>query len=613
MARKHKHQSPRSLFLFFLGAALLVVVGLYVLAQNSPTANELTGNLWLPNTPTPSPVSSSNAQSYSGTLRPSQESAQMIGTHTLLVGTTTYRVKAANATVLTNLKKFENLPTDVTVLGSVTHSDLEGGYDLITATGVHPSPINGVFHGHLTATNNPDPDDGGFPHTFSLKTTDPGYTFHVIANGNGNGTAANLLTQNNQDVTITGTATYDMSSSVWTLAATDVMSANLPPAALAACHAPLDVAYVWEDAVTMNNTWIDGTRPPAGGLAQEFIKDAVSNYTSTDQLALIDSSTKATPSVGYTSDFASIVKKLTSDKFTKTTADLGAEVTTASSYMHANPHTGHNHVVIIFTDGMVKNVTQANAIATRDFNDPLNIRYYVVSIYSQNTALQTLGATAGGQFNQITGIATVKPTVTSVFTKINADSSCQINGFVINDLNGNGKRDANEPGLGGWTIELDQVDATGAFAGHRVVSSTVNPVGSFSFGNLVAGQYKVKETRQDGWDLSNPSVETSTITLPGAPGTIIFANHLTNPLGITATLDVNKNTVRDGETVQLHIHYTNPSGEDASNAVISQPLPANLTNPADNSHTITVTIGTVKAHASGDQTFPVVYHQTPTP
>src|SRR5947209_6833408 len=104
MARKHKHQSPRSLFLFFLGAALLVVAGLLVLAQNSPTANELTGNLWLPATatPTPNPTASSSAQSYSGTLRPSQASIQMIGTHTLVVGTTTYRVKAANNAVLTN-------------------------------------------------------------------------------------------------------------------------------------------------------------------------------------------------------------------------------------------------------------------------------------------------------------------------------------------------------------------------------------------------------------------------------------------------------------------------------------------------------------------------------
>src|SRR5262249_56060132 len=51
-------------------------------------------------------------------------------------------------------------------------------------------------------------------------------------------------------------------------------------------------------------------------------------------------------------------------------------------------------------------------------------------------------------------------------------------GRKFNDLNGNGKEDAGEPGLSGWTIKLDGTDGLGN-AEH--LSTTTDTRGAYSF------------------------------------------------------------------------------------------------------------------------------------
>lgn len=74
----------------------------------------------------------------------------------------------------------------------------------------------------------------------------------------------------------------------------------------------------------------------------------------------------------------------------------------------------------------------------------------------------------------------------------------RVTGVKYEDLNGNGKRDSGEPGLGGWTIKLRH-------GGEVVASTTTAGNGSYSFvldankSGIGAGQYKVEEVLKAGW------------------------------------------------------------------------------------------------------------------
>src|SRR6266699_1179728 len=67
-----------------------------------------------------------------------------------------------------------------------------------------------------------------------------------------------------------------------------------------------------------------------------------------------------------------------------------------------------------------------------------------------------------------------------------------ISGLKYNDLNGNGVKDAGEPGLSGWRIRLFN-------QGIEVDSDLTDGSGNYSFGTLAAGTYVVTEVQQAGW------------------------------------------------------------------------------------------------------------------
>jgi hypothetical protein len=70
-----------------------------------------------------------------------------------------------------------------------------------------------------------------------------------------------------------------------------------------------------------------------------------------------------------------------------------------------------------------------------------------------------------------------------------------ISGKKFNDVDGDGADDGgSDPGLAGWTIELDK-DANGT-----VDATTVTgPGGTYSFTGLTAGVYRIREVGQVGW------------------------------------------------------------------------------------------------------------------
>ena len=101
------------------------------------------------------------------------------------------------------------------------------------------------------------------------------------------------------------------------------------------------------------------------------------------------------------------------------------------------------------------------------------------------------------------------------------DPTSSISGFKYNDLNGNGSRDAGEPGLSGWTIYLDS-NANGALDGAEP-SVLTGADGSYTFSNLVPGKYLVGEVMQPGWEQTAPGAATFpirrvSVTSTGAEG-----------------------------------------------------------------------------------------------
>jgi len=68
-----------------------------------------------------------------------------------------------------------------------------------------------------------------------------------------------------------------------------------------------------------------------------------------------------------------------------------------------------------------------------------------------------------------------------------------ISGTIFNDSNGNGVQDAGEGGLSGWKVQLLNS------AGTVVATATTDANGNYSFTNLSAGTYRVREVLKSGW------------------------------------------------------------------------------------------------------------------
>jgi hypothetical protein len=67
-----------------------------------------------------------------------------------------------------------------------------------------------------------------------------------------------------------------------------------------------------------------------------------------------------------------------------------------------------------------------------------------------------------------------------------------ISGMKFEDRNGNGHKERREDGLKNWTINLIK-------SGQTVATATTDADGNYSFSNLLAGNYIVREVQQDGW------------------------------------------------------------------------------------------------------------------
>jgi len=94
----------------------------------------------------------------------------------------------------------------------------------------------------------------------------------------------------------------------------------------------------------------------------------------------------------------------------------------------------------------------------------------------------------------------------------------QISGRDWHDLDRDGVPDADEPGLEGWTVYLDQNNNKQLDPGERSVETDRR--GDYRFTSLVADTYYVREVPQAGWDVTFPSSNVHVVELntPGLVG-----------------------------------------------------------------------------------------------
>ena len=83
----------------------------------------------------------------------------------------------------------------------------------------------------------------------------------------------------------------------------------------------------------------------------------------------------------------------------------------------------------------------------------------------------------------------------------------EINGVKYSDLNNNGVRDPSEPGLEGWTINLERPQGT------IIDTTTTGADGSYSFVSLFPVTYFVSEVLQVGWVQTAPQGGYAEVTL----------------------------------------------------------------------------------------------------
>ncbi len=232
--------------------------------------------------------------------------------------------------------------------------------------------------------------------------------------------------------------------------------------------------------------------------------------------------------------------------------------------------------------GMVFNDRNGNGV--RDAGEP-GIGGVVVTLTSGNTLITT--TTSGdGQYsfeNRPEGNYTVSAEVPnyihttpgSVAVVILPGSSASANfgfqgrglvsGVVFNDANGNGARDAGESGIGGVTITLNGNDTS--------ITTTTAGDGSYSFRNVLAGNYTVEATSPEGFAPTTSVVQAVSVVAGGSAGAD-FGFRRQGTLSGVVFRDANGNGNRDaGE-----------AGIGGLTVTIDGPWPQSTTTAADGSY-----------------------------
>ena len=135
------------------------------------------------------------------------------------------------------------------------------------------------------------------------------------------------------------------------------------------------------------------------------------------------------------------------------------------------------------------------------FSDLEPFKSYTVAALPQQYWVQTLPTqTAGGTWTAEINAGTLVDDIDfgNYYAGPDAQSTDVVTGVLYHDLNANGLQDDNEPGLGGWTVELNSED------GQIQDTDTTDASGRYSFEGVTVRNYAVQLQAQTGWTLTTP-------------------------------------------------------------------------------------------------------------
>jgi uncharacterized repeat protein (TIGR02543 family) len=175
----------------------------------------------------------------------------------------------------------------------------------------------------------------------------------------------------------------------------------------------------------------------------------------------------------------------------------------------------------------------------------------------------------GLTFNPATGIISGFPTLaeTKEFTITATDSAgCSgsqsytlvieqsiygsIKGMKWNDLNSNGVKDVDEPGLANWNIKLFEFNTDSMY------SVTTDTGGNYTFIPVPPGNYILSELQQTGWTQTSPA-EPGTYTFLLSPGENLTENNFGNALNkYPLTVNAVNGSVAKNPDLELYPHGT---------------------------------------------------------
>jgi protocatechuate 3,4-dioxygenase beta subunit len=109
-----------------------------------------------------------------------------------------------------------------------------------------------------------------------------------------------------------------------------------------------------------------------------------------------------------------------------------------------------------------------------------------------------------------------------------------VSGSIYNDLDGNGLRGSSEPGLSGWTVDLEDT------AGNVLASVLTDSNGNYSFTGVGGGSYMVAEVIPTNWVQTQPQFPTN-YSFTAQSGlnlsALVFGDHASPALNPTAVID----------------------------------------------------------------------------
>jgi hypothetical protein len=131
----------------------------------------------------------------------------------------------------------------------------------------------------------------------------------------------------------------------------------------------------------------------------------------------------------------------------------------------------------------------------------------------------------------------------------------EIHGTKWHDLNGDGNKDPNEPGLKGWKIDL---------TGDTLLSTATDSLGNYHFTQLAPGNYAVAEVMQTGWQQTfplAPGTHAAVLRSGQVVGNLNFGNWMPGSIHGTKWHDLNGDGVKDPDEPGLKDWQINLTGD----------------------------------------------------